>query len=62
MLNKLSDILDKMANDSDTNVTVILTNDTHFCQGVDLTELAAGSAEKRKTIVKNLIAAVKLVT
>ncbi|XP_058987640.1 mucin-5AC-like [Musca domestica] len=52
MLNKLSDILDKMANDSDTNVTVILTNDTHFCQGVDLTELAAGSAEKRKTIVK----------
>ncbi|XP_061386207.1 enoyl-CoA delta isomerase 2-like, partial [Musca vetustissima] len=59
MLNKLSDILEKMANDSDTHVTVIITNDAHFCQGIDLTELALGAVEKRKNVVKNLCSAVK---
>ncbi|XP_073843005.1 HP1 and insulator partner protein 1 isoform X2 [Musca autumnalis] len=59
MLNKLSDILDKLANDPDTHVTVMLTNDSHFCQGIDLTEVALGPAEKRKNAVKNLSAAVK---
>lgn len=61
MLNKLSDILDKLAADPDTHVTVILTNDAHFCQGIDLAELALGPAEKRKNIIKLLTAAVKYV-
>ncbi|XP_075163237.1 HP1 and insulator partner protein 1 [Haematobia irritans] len=59
MLNKLSDILDKLAADPDTHVTVILTNDTNFCQGVDLTEIAVGSMEKRKNSVKHLSSAVR---
>lgn len=60
MLNKLVDILDKLACDPDTHVTVITTNDVHFCQGVDLAELvASGSTEKRKNAGKHLLTAVK---
>ncbi|XP_013116124.1 chromodomain Y-like protein [Stomoxys calcitrans] len=59
MLNKLSDILNKLAADPDTHVTVILTNDAHFCQGIDLTEITVGSTDKRKNAVKHLTTAVR---
>ncbi|KNC26274.1 hypothetical protein FF38_01163 [Lucilia cuprina] len=59
MLNKLVDILDKLASDSDCHVVVMGTNDAHFCQGIDLTDLTTIAAEKRKNYAVNLATSVK---
>ncbi|XP_037818064.1 mucin-5AC [Lucilia sericata] len=59
MLNKLVDILDKLASDQDCHVVVMGTNDAHFCQGIDLTDLTTIAAEKRKNYAVNLATSVK---
>lgn len=59
MLNKLVDILDKLASDPDCHVVVMTTNDLHFCQGVDITDLTKTSSEKRKNYATHLATAVK---
>lgn len=59
MLNKLVDILGKLASDPDCHIIVMATNDTHFCQGVDITELTRTSTEKRKNYSTHLAMAVK---
>lgn len=59
MLNKLVDILDKLATDPDCHAVVMGTNDNHFCQGIDLTDLMTISAEKRKNYAVTLATSVK---
>lgn len=59
MLNKLVDILDKLASDPDCHVVVIGTNDVHFCQGIDITDLVTISDEKRKNYAVNLATSAK---
>ena len=59
MLNKLVDILGKLASDPDCHVVVMGTSDAHFCQGIDVTDLTTIAAEKRKTYATNLATAVK---
>ncbi|KAM7357845.1 HP1 and insulator partner protein 1 [Cochliomyia hominivorax] len=59
MLNKLVDILDKLALDPDCHAVVIGTNDAHFCQGIDLTDLTTIAAEKRKNYAVTLATSVK---
>ncbi|XP_065360125.1 serine-rich adhesin for platelets [Calliphora vicina] len=59
MLNKLVDILDRLASDPDCYVVVIGTNDAHFCQGIDITDLTTIAADKRKNYAVNLATSVK---
>lgn len=59
MLNKLVDILNKLASDPDCHVVVMGTSDAQFCQGVDLTDLTTIAVEKRKSYATNLATSVK---
>ena len=59
MLNKLVDILDKLAADPDCHAVVVGTNDAHFCQGIDLMDLTTIAVEKRKNYAVTLATAVK---
>ena len=56
---KLIDILDTLGKDPDCYAVVFTTNSPHFCQGIDYTDIAEGSLEKRKHSSLHMAGAIK---
>lgn len=59
LLNNLSSTLDRLSEDKQCYVALIISHSSHFCQGIDFTDLTLGSHDKRKFAAAQMAKAVK---
>ncbi|XP_001353226.3 uncharacterized protein HIPP1 isoform X1 [Drosophila pseudoobscura] len=59
LLQKLNELLNSVAKNSQYNTVLLTVQGPHFCQGIDCQELVGGSVEKRKNSASQLTLALK---